>query len=158
MDTIHQVIITNSTSFISVKGIRVDILRPKEARRCFISVSKFNAIYPLLTSAGFNAPFTEEFSIYCDSIQNSYIFDQSSSMVIRSNLLDTYVTTHISSPTVLGVLSHVACFNVINNLDNWMEIDISRLNSLSFSFGSTYLEQIGIDHYYNLHLRFKFSE
>ena len=159
MDRIHQLIITDTLSFDTIKNIQVDILRPKAARRCFVSISKFNTVYTIPLLFGDTTPLNDEFSIYCDAIQDSYTYQRSSATVIRSSLWDTFISSDVKSLSLLGTVTCVAIFNVINNQDTWMEIDISRLNSLAFTFKSSYVGGgVLSDHVYNLHLRIKFSE
>jgi len=155
MDTIHHIVISNTPSFTSVSTF-VDVIKPKDAKRCFMAVNKFNASYPLNQIAVANVfPPTEEFEVHCDAIQNSYRYNASSGIVARSDLLDTFVTKDIIPVTILGQTEEIACFNIINLNENWMEIDMNRLPQLKFTFNNNLLN--GGVYTFNLHLKIKFE-
>jgi len=143
MDTIHQVIISNTPSLSSVTAF-FDVIKPKEAKQCFICVDKFNAQY--LLNAGYHP--TEFFEVHCDAIQNSYRYNLSSQMVLRSDILDIFATKDI--------VNDIACFTIINNKDNWLEIDINRLNNMKFTYVNNYNTASLFVFSYNLHLKLKF--
>lgn len=143
MENIHQVVISNTPSFTSVNTF-VDVIKPKNAKRAFICVDKFVANYQIPQQN------VEIFEVHCDAIQNSYRYDALSNSITRSDLLDTFLTTTINGANV----TYYANYNIINNKDNWLEIDMNRLPQLKFTFVSNcngvYL--------YNLHLKIKFTE
>lgn len=157
MDTIHQVLLTNTPSFSNL-NLFFDILKPLEAKRCYICVTKFNSSYPISFASSSLINFNcEEITILCDSVENSYCYNSSSNMVLRSNVIDTFLTSNIS----LVNNEHIAFFNTINTLENWYEISINRLPHISFTFLSNY-DSVNANNYavpfiYNLHLKVKFS-
>ncbi len=157
MDIIHQVVISETPNFSS-NTMFMDILKPKDAKRCFMCVDKFNASYPINAIAVFNVfPPTEEFEVRCNAIQNSYRYDSVSKMVLRSDLLDSFVTRDILSLTLGGQTQNVAVFQVINSMNNWQEIDMNRLPQIKFTFVNNYNSAAGM-FTFNLHLKFKFTE
>jgi hypothetical protein len=155
MDIIHQVVISNTPSFKGVTTF-IDIIKPKDAKRAFICVDKFNASYPLNEIAVNVFPPTEEFEVRCDAIQNSYSYSAATGMVTRSDLLDTFVTKDISQYVVLGTTQYIACFNIVNNKDNWMEFDMNRLPQLKFTFVNNLLANATYN--FNLHCRVRFTD
>jgi hypothetical protein len=151
MDIIHQVVISDTPSFKS-NSLFVDIIKPLDAKKCFLSVEKFNANYAISPVAVLNTfPPTEEFELHCDSVQNSYRYNTAAKMVVRSTLVDTYLTRDIVDYNQ----QKIASFNVINGKDTWLQIDINKLPCLTFSFVNNLLP--GENGFFNLHLKFKFE-
>jgi hypothetical protein len=146
MDIIHQVVLSNTPSFTS-NSIFIDILKPKDAKRCFMCVDKFVASYTV------TADIAEVFEVRCDAVQNSYRYSASTKMVTRSDFVDSFLVAPVPSPSGL---SHVALFNVINNKDNWLELDMNRLPQIKFAFVNS-LAPGAIPTFF-LHLKFKFTE
>jgi hypothetical protein len=155
MDIIHQVVISNTPSFKGVTTF-IDIMKPIDAKRAFICVNKFNASYPLQAVGPDTFPPTEEFEVRCDAIQNSYSYTAATGMVTRSDLLDTFVTKDISQFVLGGTTEQVACFNISNNNDNWMEIDLNRLPQIKFTFVNNLLANNQTFNF-NLHLKVRFT-
>ena len=155
MDTIHHVTISNTPSFSSVT-LFIDALRPPAAKRCLMCVSKFNASYPINQIAVANVfPPTEQFEIKCDAVQNSYRYSSAQNMVLRNDVVDTFVTSNLVTLNFPNLpTEEIAVFNVINNMENWLEIDMNRLFNLRLNFVNTWNPVGG--YVFNLHLKFKF--
>lgn len=151
MDIIHQVVISNTPNFKS-NSMFIDIIKPIGAKKCFVCVDKFNASYAMSPVLQVFPP-SEEFEVHCNAIQNSYRYDPVSQMVVRSNLLDTFLTKDV----VMYGGQQIAMFNIINNKDNWLQIDINKLPSINFTFVNTLQLVPGQNPFYNLHLKFKFE-
>lgn len=143
MDNIYQVVISNTINFNS-NTMFMDIIKPKDAKRCFICVDKFNASY------GIPQEIAEMFEVHCNAIRNSYRYNAVSHSVVRSDLLDTFLTTSI----IVDGGFHYANFNIINAKDSWMELDMNILPQIKFTFISSSNGAF----IYNLHLKIKFSE
>jgi hypothetical protein len=143
MDNIHQIVISNTPSFASVNTF-VDIIKPLGAKHAFICVDKFVANYQIPQQ------YAEIIEIHCDAVQNSYRYNAASNNVTRSDLIDTFLTTTVNGAA--GI--YYASFNIINNKDNWMEIDINRLPQLKL----TYVSNCNGAYVYNLYLKIKFTQ
>ena len=126
MDIIHQVVLKGFPTIANNARtiIKIDIIKPKDANRCFLCVDKFLGTYPVASTEKIDI-----FEIYCDAVQNSYLFNGvNDTTALRSNLLDSFLTSTVVLDPVSGLTG--AIFNSLNNKDNWLEIPIDRLNNL----------------------------
>ena len=151
MDSIHQVALTNFPTIANYIQtiVKVDIIKPREANRCFLCVDKLIGAYPIALTEKFDM-----LEIFCDAVQNSYRYNglNNNSTAIRANLLDTFVSQAVVGP--IGANFYVATYNTLNNNDKWLEIPIDRLNNLQFSFTSNTTNPVAS--VLHLHLKVKF--
>jgi hypothetical protein len=128
MDIIHQVTISQIPDLTKPTYMYLDAIKPKDAQRCFIAVDKLLGVYQVASAPA------EIFEIFCSSVTNSYRYSGvSSSMVaVRSTFMDSFITSTI----ILKNNLFYACFNSSNSKENWLEIDISSINNIHFSFSS----------------------
>ena len=153
MDIIHHVSLSNFPTIANNvwTSIKVDIIKPREANRCFICVDKLVGAYPIASIEKLDI-----LEIFCDAVQNSYRYSglNNNSTAVRSNLLDVFFTSTIVGPLSGGGNIYVATYNILNNKDNWLEIPIDRLNNLQISFNSFTSNPAGA--ILHLHLKVKF--
>lgn len=145
----------------------IDLFKPKDATKCFVSVSKFEASVDL---PDYYPYVSHNVVLSLSGTQNSYSNDPSSGTIVRSQIIDSFLTTTIKTAkaVVLGPDILYAVYNVVNSVDNWIQISLSDLNSfrLSMKTASNLSDPNGNVQYsefsdnsfqFFLHLRVKFE-
>jgi hypothetical protein len=111
----------------------MDITRIDNSTKCYISVSKFEAIREL---ANANC-FTDLLFLYIDNARNTYstIGDNN---VFQSTMIESFQSNSI----LLKNLINYSTFSYIANQDKWIEFNINNLNSLKISFKNTEINTV----------------
>jgi hypothetical protein len=106
-------------------GTNIDVIRPLDAKRCFISLTKFEGFKLVDDTAFFDNLF-----IYVDNIRNSYSNNETHNNVYQNKLLELITTSTI----VVKGLNSYANFNYQSKIEKWHEIDLNSLVNLQISF------------------------
>ena len=159
------VIIDNKNAGSYVK--MVDAFKPKSATRCYVCVSKFEASVDLPVDYPFA---THNIVLSLSGSQNSYSNDPASGVIVRSQIIDSFMSSQykIVQPLVVGPPITYAIYNVTNNIENWVEVSMSDLNTFRISmktasnqsdmFGNIQYSDVSDNSFqYFLHLRVKFE-
>lgn len=143
----------------------IDVFKPKEAKKCYISVSKFEASIDLPADYDY---ITHNVILSIQGSQNTYVNDPSSGIVVRSQIIDSFMTSNIKTATILSTEFRFALYSAQNNIDNWVQVSMSDLNSfrIVFKTASNQIGGVGDIQYsdvsnntfqFFLHLRVKFE-
>ena len=153
----------NAGSYIKM----VDAFKPKNATKCYVSVVKFEASVDLPDGYPYA---THNIVLYLSGAQNTYSNDPSSGVIVRSQMIDSFMTSQfkVGKTLVLGPDVTYAIYNVSHNIDNWVHVSMSDLNTfrISMKTASNQSDMVGNIQYsdvsdnsfqYFLHLRVKFE-
>lgn len=125
-DVQHVCIVDNQNAgqYVSM----IDSFKPKDAQKCFICVTKFEAAVDL--PANYDYP-THNIILTFNGVQNAYL-NSDQNVIVRSQVVDTFMTSYIKPTelTVNGVPNtEYAIYNVVNPVDKWFQISINDLNN-----------------------------
>ena len=144
----------------------IDVFKPKNATKCFISVMKFEASVDVPDDYIFA---THNVVLFVAGSQNAYSNDPSSGTIVRSQIIDSYLTStfKVGKALVAGPNVTYAAYNVSNSLDNWIKVSMSDLNSFRIFFKTASVQNVNNNIQYSdvsdnsfqffLHLRVKFE-
>lgn len=143
IDQIHNVVIIDNKSAGNYTRM-LDCFRPKEARRCFLSVSKFKAT---VNVTGLELG-SHNIVLSVEGVENSYSNDINSKVIVRSSIIDAYSTSNIlvvANSPIADRNGEYAYFNENNSTDTWIEISMNDLNNfrLSLKSASTQTDLLG---------------
>ena len=125
------------TSFIS----NMDITRLDNATKCYISVSKFEAVKGILSDA-ILAGLTDFIVLYIDNARNTYS-TLGGNNVFQSTMVDTFMSNNLIQKNNYNY----STFSYASSQDKWVEFNINNLNSLKISFKNV---EIGLANKANL--------
>ena len=113
----------------------IDAFKPKNAQRCFICVEKFQASVDM--DVGYNQP-SHNIVLSIQGAQNSYVNDPPSGIVVRSTIVDSFMTNTFNTTGVVGGYGGAtyAIYNVVSCLERWIEIPLSDLNSFKIQMST----------------------
>jgi hypothetical protein len=128
INEIHSIILMDNKSVSSYQKM-IDALKPKNATKAYITVHKFEAMYEL----------PDNYALPCHNLvltisgtESAYANDPSSNVVIRSQVVDAFLTSQIVS---IGA-EKFAVYNVGNPTENWVRLNMGDLNDLRLVFRS----------------------
>ena len=153
----------NAGSYIKM----LDAFKPKDATKCYVSVIKFEASIDLPD----NYPYaTHNIVLSLSGTNNTYSNDPSSGVIVRSQIIDSFMTSQfkIGKALVMGPDVTYAIYNVSHNIDNWVQVSMSDLNTfrISMKTASNQSDMVGNIQYseisdnsfqFFLHLRVRFE-
>lgn len=128
INEIHSIILADNKSVSSYQKI-IDALRPKSATKAYIAVHKFEAMYDL----------PDNYALPCHNLvlsisgtESAYANDPVSNVVVRSQIVDAFMTSQIVS---VGV-DKFAVYTISNQTDDWVRLNMGDLNDLRLVFRS----------------------
>ena len=127
-DVQQIIIIDNNESGNYTKLI--DNFKPRDAQRCFICVDKFHGSYKYGTLIQIRANAFHNISLSINGVQNSYSNDPASKTIVRSNIVDSWMTNLFSEQTS----GYYATYLYESNQPTWLEIAMSDLNNFQLKF------------------------
>ena len=165
---LHNIIIIdnkNGGNYVKM----IDAFKPKQATKCFVTIDKFQASIDM--EADYNLP-THNVILSVNGVQNSYVNDSNSNIILRSQIVDSFMTDIFRTVnTSFGGIDTVysyAIYNCLNNKENWLEINANDLNNFTIALKSassqsdlyhdiTYSEISGNSFQFFLHLKINFE-
>ena len=106
----------------------VDLFKPKDATKCYISVAKFEASVDVSDDYIYA---THNVVLYAVGTQSAFANDPSSGVIVRSQIIDTFMSSNfkIGKAIPAGANVNYAIYSQNNNMDNWVRVSMSDLNS-----------------------------
>jgi len=132
LSEIQSVVIIDNKSTGSYTKM-IDLFKPKNATKCYVSVVKFEASVDV-PDEYIHA--THNVVLFIAGSQNSYSNDPSSGIIVRSQIVDSYLTSafKVGKALLNGPDVRYATYNVNNSMDNWIKVSLSDLNSFRIFF------------------------
>ena len=162
MEDIHHVIIVDNKNAGSYQQL-VDLIRPIGATTCFVAIDKFQASIDL-TNSTYTKP-THNVCVFLNGIGNAYTNIADSPLLVRSTLLDTFLTDANNLNLSDGIT--YAYYNVINNKEKWVQLPLNDLNQFQLklqtasNYGGvspiTYSDISANTFQFFIHLRIRFA-
>ena len=158
INEIQSIVIVDNKS-VSSYAKMIDSFKPKDAKKCLISVSKFEATYELPDNYALPS---HNLALFISGSENTYTNQPSTNIVLRSQLVDTFMTSQI---VAVGD-DKFALYHTMNQTDHWIKIAMSDLNDLRLFFKtssvlSDYVNNVSFSNVpqfaFFLHLRVKFE-
>jgi hypothetical protein len=145
----------------------IDLFKPKDATKCFISVAKFEASVDVEDDYIYA---THNVVLFVAGTQSSYTNDPSSGVIVRSQIIDSFMTSTFKVAKAIPAGANVtyAVYSQHNNQDNWIQVNMGDLNSfrIFMKTASNQSDMLGNIQYsdvsdnsfqFFLHLRVKFE-
>lgn len=145
----------------------IDLFKPKDATKCYISVAKFEASVDVADDYIYA---THNVVLFAGGSQTAFSNDPSSGVIVRSQMIDSFMTSNFKTGKAIPAGQDVkyAIYNSHNNLDNWIKVSMGDLNSfrIFMKTASNQSDMVGNIQYsdvsdnsfqFFLHLRVKFE-
>jgi hypothetical protein len=126
---IQQICIIDNQPFASYTEI-IDAFKPKNAKRCFISVDKFHGSYKYGSLIKLRTNAFQNITLSINGIQNAYANDPLSKNIVRSNIVDVWMTNSFAEQTD----GYYASYLFEATQPNWLEINMADLNNFQLKF------------------------
>lgn len=110
----------------------IDLFKPKDATKCYVSVAKFEASVDVPDDYIYA---THNVVLYAVGTQSAYANDPASGVIVRSQIIDSFMTStfKIGKAIPAGANVNYALYSQNNNMDNWVKINMGDLNSFKIS-------------------------
>ena len=106
----------------------VDLFKPKDATKCYVSVAKFEASVDVPDDYLYA---THNVVLYAIGAQSAYANDPSSGVIVRTQIIDSFMTSNfkVGKAIPAGANVNYAIYSTHSNVDNWVKVSMSDLNS-----------------------------